>query len=109
MRIVWEYEIAQLPSSPMENRVQNAEQGVKKAWPVLMSWVGGITALIGLGASIAGGFTWLANHHKQQADRQAKMALAQAQAKQQEYQAAIQTYSEILKATPMTGLRSTSS
>jgi tetratricopeptide (TPR) repeat protein len=85
----------------MEEEIQKAETSAKKAWPFIMSWVGGITALIGLLASVAGGITWFQNHHKQQAELQAKMALAQAQAKQGEYQASIQSYADILKADPL--------
>jgi tetratricopeptide (TPR) repeat protein len=85
----------------MEEEIQKAEQGAKKAWPVVMSWVGGITALIGLFASLAGGFMWFVNHHKQKTELQAKMALAQAQTKQGEYQASIQSYADILKADPL--------
>ena len=66
----------------MEEEIQKAEMGAKRAWPFVMSWDGGITALIGLFASIAGGITWLLNHHQQQTELQAKMELAQAQAKQ---------------------------
>lgn len=66
-----------------------------------MSWVGGITALIGLFASVAGGVTWYINHRKQQAELNAKMALAEAQAQQGEYQAAVQSYGDILKADPL--------
>lgn len=40
------------------------------------------------------------NHHNQQIERQAKTALAQAQAKQGEYQASIGTYADILTADP---------
>jgi tetratricopeptide (TPR) repeat protein len=66
-----------------------------------MSWVGGITALIGLFGSLAGGVAWLVSHHRQQTERQAKLALAQAQEKQGEYQAAIQTYGDLLKSNPL--------
>jgi tetratricopeptide (TPR) repeat protein len=82
----------------MEEEIQKAETGAKKAWPFIMSWVGGITALIGLAASIGGGVTWFVNHQKQKAELQAKMALAQSEAKQGEYQASIESYGEILKA-----------
>lgn len=85
----------------MGEQLQRAESSVKRSWPVVMSWVGGITALIGLFASIAGGVTWYINHHKQQAELNAKMALAEEQAKQGEYQAAIQSYGDILKADPL--------
>jgi tetratricopeptide (TPR) repeat protein len=84
----------------MTKEIQGAEQGVKRAWPVVMSWVGGATALIGLFASLAGGVTWFINHHKQQGERQAKMALAQAQAAQGEFQASVQSYGDILKIDP---------
>jgi tetratricopeptide (TPR) repeat protein len=81
----------------MEDEIQKAEKGAKKAWPLVMSWVGGITALIGLFVSIGGGITWFTSHQKQKAQRQAKMALAQSQAKQGEYEASIQSYGDILK------------
>lgn len=85
----------------MEEEIQKAEAGAKKAWPFIMSWVGGITALIGLAASVGGGVTWFVTHQKQKAELQAKMALAQGQAKQGEYQASIESYGEILKADPL--------
>jgi tetratricopeptide (TPR) repeat protein len=77
--------------------MQNAEPGAKRAWSQVMTWVGGATALIGLFASLAGGITWFASHHKRGAELQTQMVLAQTQAKQGEYQAAVQTYAEILK------------
>jgi tetratricopeptide (TPR) repeat protein len=85
----------------MSEEIQKAEQGAKKAWPAIMGWVGGITALIGLFASLAGGMTWLINHHKHKAELEANMALAQAQATQAEYEAAVQSYADILKANPL--------
>lgn len=84
----------------MEEQVKKAEIGVKRAWPRVMAWVGGITAIIGLFASLAGGVTWYINHHKQNAERQAKLALAQAQTKQGDYQGSVQTYADILKVDP---------
>jgi len=82
----------------MGDDVQKAEPGARKAWPLVMSWVGGATALIGLFASLAGGVTWLATHHKQHIELDAQMALAQAEQQQAEYQAAVQSYADILKA-----------
>ena len=84
----------------MGEEIQKAELGAKRAWPAVMTWVGGITALFGLFASLAGGVTWFVNHHKRQAERQGKMALAQIQATQGEYQASLQIYTDILKADP---------
>jgi hypothetical protein len=85
----------------MNDEIQQIEQGAKRGWPVIMGWVGGITALIGLFASVAGGVEWFVNHHKQKAEVEAKMALAQAQAKQAEYQASLQSDVDILKADPL--------
>lgn len=84
----------------MAGETQKTETGAGKAWPLVMGWIGRITALIGLFASVAGGITWFINHHRQQTERQAKMALAQAQADQGDYQASIQSYGDILKADP---------
>lgn len=85
----------------MENESQKAEPTTRKPWPVFMGWVGNTTALIGLFASLAGGVAWFVNHHRQKEECQAKIALAQAQAKQGEYPAALQTCAEILKADPL--------
>lgn len=84
----------------MEEEIQEVEQVAKKEWPVVMSWVGGITALIGLFASLGGGIAWFVNHHKQKAEFQEKMALAETQAKQGEYHASVQSYADILKIDP---------
>src|SRR6476661_905122 len=85
----------------MEKELQREELSTKKAWPTFMSWVGSTSALIGLFASIAGGVTWFITHHKKQTERQSKMALAEAQATQGEYQASIKSYADILSADPL--------
>jgi tetratricopeptide (TPR) repeat protein len=85
----------------MEEEIQKAGADARKAWPFVMSWVGGATAILGLTATIAGGITWFVDHHKQKIERDTKMALAEAQAKQGEYQASFQSYGEILKADPL--------
>jgi|CZKL01.1.fsa_nt_gi tetratricopeptide (TPR) repeat protein len=74
---------------------------VKKAGARIMGWVGTTTALIGLFGSIVGGATWVITHHKQKVEREQKSNLAQGQLKQGEYQAAIQTYGDILKDNPL--------
>lgn len=83
----------------MKSEAQPAEEG-SKAWPAVMSWVGRITALIGLLGSLAGGVTWLVRHHTASNERKAKMALAAAQTEQGDYQGAIASYAEILKENP---------
>lgn len=84
----------------MAEAPQSAEREEGRAWPFLMTWVGRTSALIGLFASLAGGVTWLVTHHRQQEQRGAKLALAQTQTKQGDYQGAIQSYSELLKDDP---------
>jgi tetratricopeptide (TPR) repeat protein len=83
----------------MKDKAPNPEPD-SKGWPAAMSWVGRITALIGLGASLAGGVTWLVRHHAAASERTARMALAKAQAEQGDYQGSIATYQEILKEEP---------
>jgi len=85
----------------MNEEIQQIKQEAKRGWPVIMGWVGGITALIGLFASLAGGVEWFLNHQKHKAEVQTKMALAQAQANQAEYQASFQNDGDILKADPL--------
>ena len=38
----------------MKDEIQKVAQVAKKGWPVVMSWVGGITALLGLFAVLPG-------------------------------------------------------
>ncbi len=81
----------------MADTAQNTENS-GKAWPLVMTWTARVSALIGLFASLAGGVTWLVTHHRHDAERKAKMDLAETQAEQQDYQAAMASYGEILKA-----------
>jgi hypothetical protein len=85
----------------MNEELEKAEQAAKRAWPIVNSWVGSITALIGLFASLAGGVTWLVAHHRRAEETKQKMAYAQVQAQQRDYQASIQTDAEILKTDPL--------
>ena len=85
----------------MEEQIEKIEVAAKKTWPVLMAWIGGITAVIGFIATISGGGTWLINHHRHNVEYKAKLALAQAQTGQQQYQAALATDTEMLKDDPL--------
>jgi tetratricopeptide (TPR) repeat protein len=85
----------------MDNDPQPAESRAKREWGLFMGGVGSISAIIGLCVTIAGGITWYMTHRDQHAESNAKMALAQAQAKQNEYQASVQTYADILKTDPL--------
>ena len=67
----------------------------------LMTWVGSASALIGLFASLAGGYHWLMNRRAEQAQLKSEMAVADGQAKLEEYSSAVADYDEILKAHPL--------
>ena len=85
----------------MADTAQNAgNNGGGKEWPFVMTWTGRATALIGLFASLAGGLTWLVTHHRHAVERKTKMDLAQVEVQQQQYQAAVASYEEILKDNP---------
>ena len=81
----------------MEENAQEKTEPIKRA----MTWVGYATALIGLGGSLVGGWHWYAGHRQEQAQLAAEMAVAQTQAKQGEYDAAIRSYDAILKERPL--------
>ncbi|HEX4311470.1 MAG TPA: hypothetical protein VHZ25_15660 [Acidobacteriaceae bacterium] len=72
-----------------------------KAWPFVMNWTGRISALIGLGASILGGVTWLVTHHRHKVEHQAQIAQAQSASSQAQYPAALQIYGDMLKSDPL--------
>jgi tetratricopeptide (TPR) repeat protein len=81
----------------MAEEPKKSETEAEKAWPFLMTWTGRASALIGLFASLAGGVTWLVAHHRQQEQHSGKMALAETQVQQGDYQGAVQSYGELLK------------
>ena len=81
----------------MPNEAANPETRSSKAWGFLMSWIGRVTAIVGLCATVAGGVTWLVTHHRQQRERTAQLALAQTQVTQGDYQASVNTYADRLK------------
>jgi tetratricopeptide (TPR) repeat protein len=67
----------------------------------VMTWVGSITALIGLFASLAGGVHWFMNHRQESEQLKAQRALAESQVVEGDYPAAVASYEEILKGNPM--------
>lgn len=85
----------------MADDEQKTTSSADKAWPFVMSWAGRISALIGLFGALAGGVTWFINHHRQQVEHASKLAQAETQTKQGDYQAAIQSYAELLKSDPL--------
>jgi tetratricopeptide (TPR) repeat protein len=90
----------------MENDVQQGGQGLQKpekASPVkvILSWVGGATAVLGLIGSLSGWFHTFDSHRTQRAQLNVKMAVAQGQLKQGEYHSSVRSYGEILKTDPL--------
>lgn len=85
----------------MDEQVQKIEVAAKKSWGVIIAWIGGISALIGFIGTVGGGVAWFRNHHRHSSEYRARMALAQVQANQKQYQAALATYGEILKEDPL--------
>ena len=86
----------------MENDVQQGGQGAQKpektsVLKLVMSWVGGATAVIGLIGSLSGGFHWLQTHRTQRAELKSQMAVAETQRKQGEYEASVHSYGNVLK------------
>src|SRR5882757_1945818 len=90
----------------MENDIQPGAQGAQKpekASPlkVILSWVGGATAVLGLIGSLSGWFHTFDSHRTQRAKLNAKMAVAQGQLKQGEYRASVRSYGDVLKTDPL--------
>ncbi len=90
----------------MGNDVPESGQGAPKpekgrSLKVIMTWVGGATAVLGLIGSLSGWFHTFGSHRTQRAELSAQMAVAQTQAKQEEYRASVRTYGGILKDDPL--------
>jgi hypothetical protein len=90
----------------MENDVQQGGQGAQKSEKtssikVILGWVGGLSAVLGLVGSLNGWFHVFDSHRTQKAQLSAQMAVAQGQAKQGEYRAAVRSYADILKTNPL--------
>lgn len=100
-QVFWVDPHSPLPGENMADDEQKTASSADKAWPFVMSWAGRISALIGLFGALAGGVTWFINHHRQQVEHATKLAQAETQAKQGDYQAAIQSYGDLLKTDPL--------
>ena len=68
---------------------------------VILGWVGAASAVLGLIGVLSGDFGKIVGHHQQKSELVAQMALAQAQTKQGEYEPAVRSYQNILKADPL--------
>jgi tetratricopeptide (TPR) repeat protein len=66
----------------------------------ILGWVGGISAILGLGATLMGGLHSLTASRAQRAAVRTELVLAQTQVQQSEYEAALGTYKDILQKDP---------
>ena len=85
----------------MTNDPQQSEPRVKRAWAVILAWIGGISAVLGLIGAMTGFFGNIQNHFHSNAQLDSQMAVAQSQAGQGDYQASVQSYADILKTHPL--------
>lgn len=89
-------------SQSMANDTQ-PEPRAKRAWTVILAWIGGISAVIGFIGAMTGFFGNIQGHFHRSAQLDAQMSIAQAQSRQGDYQASVRSYTDILKANPMYG------
>jgi tetratricopeptide (TPR) repeat protein len=85
----------------MINDPQQSEPRVRRAWTVILAWIGGISAVLGFIGALTGFFGNIQHHFHHNAQVDSQMAVAQSQARQGDYQASVQSYADILKAEPL--------
>ena len=66
----------------------------------IITWVGYTSAILGLLATLLGGVRWWSDHRKQRGGIKSEIAVAETQAQQGEYEAAIHTYQDLLQKDP---------
>ena len=78
-------------------------QTPEKSSPVklILSWVGGATAVLGLIGTLSGWFHTFDSHRTQRTEVKTQLAVAQGQTQQGQYEAAVHTYRDILKDDPL--------
>jgi tetratricopeptide (TPR) repeat protein len=85
----------------MENQNQKAAARPGRTWPFIDTWVGRITAIIGLIATLGGTVTWWVTRHREHAERQAQLAIAATEVDHGDYPAALQICNQLLKVDPL--------
>ncbi len=81
----------------MTNGSPQSERRVKRVWTVILVWIGGISAVLGFVGTVTGFFGNIQGHFHHNAQLDSKMAVAQSQSRQADYQASVQSYADILK------------
>jgi len=85
----------------MNNDPQQSEPRAKRAWAVILAWIGGISAVLAFIGAMTGFFGNIQNHFHHNAQVDSQMAVAQSQAREGDYQASVQSYADILKTEPL--------
>jgi tetratricopeptide (TPR) repeat protein len=85
----------------MTSDAPQTEPRVKRAWTLILAWIGGISAVLAFIGTVTGFFGNIQGHFHHNAQLDSEMAAAQSQSRQSDYQASVQSYAEILKAEPL--------
>jgi tetratricopeptide (TPR) repeat protein len=85
----------------MTNNSQQSEPRVKRAWTVILAWIGGVSAVLGFIGAVTGFFGSIQGHFHHNVQLDSEMAVAQSQSRQGDYQASVQSYADILKTEPL--------
>ncbi|HEY5212520.1 MAG TPA: hypothetical protein VIJ38_05805, partial [Acidobacteriaceae bacterium] len=65
----------------MNNDPQQSEPRAKRAWAVILAWIGGISAVLAFIGAMTGFFGNIQNHFHHNAQVDSQMAVAQSQAR----------------------------
>lgn len=87
----------------MANDTQQSGPRIKRAWTVILAWIGGISAVLGFIGAVTGFFGNIQGHFHHNTQLDSQMAVAQSQSRQGDYQASVQSYADILKTEPLYG------
>jgi tetratricopeptide (TPR) repeat protein len=85
----------------MTNDAPQPEPRVKRAWTLILTWIGGISAVLAFIGTVTGFFGNIQGHVHHNAQLDSEMSVAQSQSRQGDYQASVQSYADVLKAEPL--------
>ena len=85
----------------MTNDTQQSGPRIKRAWTVILAWIGGVSAVLGLIGTVTGFFGNIQGHFHHDTQLDSEMAVAQSQSRQGDFEASVQSYADILKAEPL--------